>query len=144
MTTKIKFLSILADNPGITKNKMKERLDLSRSHFNNITRHMISCGLIRIISEPNFIKIGSNRSKEFPQILENPSLVIKRKGRSVLRNEYEARIPSQRRMTKPDYPRIRKILNAPVWASNAEVADLWNELTDFYLPYGNEELRPIY
>jgi hypothetical protein len=137
MSTKIKFLSIIAENPGIPKEELRGHFELSRNRYSVILAHLIKAELIRSIPEPGF-------ERTTPYIAENPSYAIKRRGRGVLRAEYEARTPSDRRKTKPDYPRIRKILNAPSYASNAELADMWNELTDFYLPYGNEELKPIY
>ena len=44
----------------------------------------------------------------------------------------------------PDFHRMRAHMNANTKVNNTQLVSLWNEQTDYYLPYeGDENLRPL-
>jgi hypothetical protein len=143
MSSQIKFLAIIEKNPQITKPQIaKYFTHITASRFNYIIRVLAAKDWIITCPEPGF-------AHQFPRQMEQITYKLAPNGRKKLQSVREANktpkvTPLQARRIRPDYIRIRRILNAPIYMSNLELAELWNDVTDFYLPYGNSPLQPIF
>jgi hypothetical protein len=113
---------------------LRAALGMNAYHFRLVVVWLLSYGCIKDLGEiiPNIPPQGRAPKNNLWKLTE--------KGRSYLKQQ-EGEIVDDLSVGLPNYQRIRKILNLESTVSNTEAIDLWNEYTDFYIPFGDEELR---
>jgi hypothetical protein len=144
MASQLKLLTIIEENPRIERPKLFKCFtdDVKLNRIRRLISIILEKDWVASYPEPGYVRT-------FPQVMERITYELTPSGREHLQVVREGHkspkvVPLVTRKDRPNYIRIRKILNAPDYISNVELAQLWNEVTDFYLPYGNGPLQPIF
>ena len=136
LTNRLVVLKLLTEAPKgeLQTCELRAALGMNAYHFRLVVSWLISYGCIKDLGEvvPKIPPQG--------RAPKNALWKLTKKGKSYLKQQ-EGSIVDDLSVGLPNYQRIRKILNLEATVSNTEAIDLWNEYTDFYLPFGDEELR---
>jgi hypothetical protein len=116
---------------------LRNRTGMNHQNFKNAMHHNASYGFVKRLDEIKDTGPGSGR-RHLIQLWH-----IKTKGKRHLNNQDDPIIDALT-LDLPNFTRIRKTLNLPITMSNDETVMAWNNLTDFYLPYGEEPLKELY
>jgi len=136
LTNRLVVLKLLTEAPKgeLQTCELRAALGMNAYHFRLVVSWLISYGCIKDMGEVEFKIPPQGRAPK------NALWKLTKKGKSYLKQQ-EGSIVDDLSVGLPNYQRIRKILNLEATVSNTEAIDLWNEYTDFYLPFGDEELR---
>lgn len=136
LTNRLIVLKLLNESPEnqLETRKLRTSLGMNAYHFRLVVTWLLSYGCIKNIGEIPFTPRPAGRTPT------NSLWEITEKGKSYLLQQ-EGTTLDDLSVGLPNYPRIRKILNLNKTVSNTEAIDMWNEYTDFYLPFEDEALR---
>ena len=125
-------LAILAaiDEGAVTSGEIIGKLAINGRSFHNSIRFMINQGWLLSSSET-----GRNHFTGY---------TITILGREKLDKKMIDTPPERQKRLSPDYNRMRQYLQVSFDTSNNQLVGLWNDNTDFYLPYeGENEFRRL-
>jgi predicted transcriptional regulator len=125
-------LAILAaiDEGAVTSGEIIGKLAINGRSFHNSIRFMINQGWLLSSSET-----GRNHFTGY---------TITILGREKLDKKMIDTPPEGQKRLSPDYNRMRQYLQVSFDTSNNQLVGLWNDNTDFYLPYeGENEFRRL-
>lgn len=125
-------LAILAaiDEGAVTSGEIIGKLAINGRSFHNSIRFMINQGWLLSSSET-----GRNHFTGY---------TITILGREKLDKKMTETPPEGQKRLLPDYNRMRQYLQVSFDTSNNQLVGLWNDNTDFYLPYeGESEFRRL-
>jgi predicted transcriptional regulator len=125
-------LAILAaiDEGAVTSGEIIGKLAINGRSFHNSIRFMINQGWLLSSSET-----GRNHFTGY---------TITILGREKLDKKMTDNPPEGHKRLLPDYNRMRQYLQVSFDTSNNQLVGLWNDNTDFYLPYeGESEFRRL-
>jgi predicted transcriptional regulator len=125
-------LAILAaiDEGAVTSGEIIGKLAINGRSFHNSIRFMINQGWLLSSSET-----GRNHFTGY---------TITILGREKLDKKMTDTPPEGQKRLSPDYNRMRQYLQVSFDTSNNQLVGLWNDNTDFYLPYeGENEFRRL-
>ena len=125
-------LAILAtiDEGIVSSDEIIVKLEIKRRSFHNSIRFMINQGWLISSTET-----ARNRFSCY---------AITSLGREKLDMKMTDNSPEGQRRPLPDYNRMREYLQVECDLSKSELITLWNDNTDFYLPYeGESEFRRL-
>ena len=125
-------LAILAaiDEGAVTSGEIIGKLAINGRSFHNSIRFMINQGWLLSSSET-----GRNHFTGY---------TITILGREKLDKKMTDAPPEGQKRLSPDYNRMHQYLQVSFDTSNNQLVGLWNDNTDFYLPYeGENEFRRL-
>jgi len=125
-------LAILAaiDEGAVTSGEIIGKLAINGRSFHNSIRFMINQGWLLSSSET-----GRNHFTGY---------TITILGREKLDKKVTDSPPEGKKRLLPDYNRMRQYLQVSFDTNNNQLVGLWNDNTDFYLPYeGESEFRRL-
>ena len=125
-------LAILAaiDEGAVTSGEIIGKLAINGRSFHNSIRFMINQGWLLSSSET-----GRNHFTGY---------TITILGREKLDKKMTETPPEGQKRLLPDYNRMRQYLQVSFDTNNNQLVGLWNDNTDFYLPYeGESEFRRL-
>ena len=125
-------LAILAaiDEGAVTSGEIIGKLAINGRSFHNSIRFMINQGWLLSSSET-----GRNHFTGY---------TITILGREKLDKKMTDTPPEGQKRLLPDYNRMRQYLQVSFDTNNNQLVGLWNDNTDFYLPYeGESEFRRL-
>ncbi len=139
LTNRLILLKLLTEsNHGkLETTELREMMGMNAYHFRLSVSWLISYGHVIDKGEivPEVKPPGRNPKNNLWRITA--------KGRRYLSDQSDP-ILDDLSLNLPNYTRIRRELNLSKTISNTEAVDLWNERTDYYLPFGDEELVGMY
>jgi len=138
MSNRLVILHMLEQKQGKeTTINLRNRTGMNHQNFKNAMHHNASYGFVKRLDEIKDTGPGRGRRPI------NHLWRLTAKGKRHLKNQDDPIIDALT-LDLPNFTRIRKTLNLPITMSNDEAVMAWNELTDFYLPYGEEPLKGLY
>jgi hypothetical protein len=118
------------DEGAVTSGEIIGKLAINGRSFHNSIRFMINQGWLLSSSET-----GRNHFTGY---------TITILGREKLDKKMTDTPPEGQKRLSPDYNRMRQYLQVSFDTSNNQLVGLWNDNTDFYLPYeGENEFRRL-
>lgn len=138
MSNRLVILHMLEQKQGKdTTVRLRHRTGMNHQNFKNAMAHNASYGFVKRL------ELITDTSPARGRRPINHLWRLTAKGKRHLTDQTDP-IIDEVTLALPNFTRIRKTLNLPITMSNDEAIMAWNELTDFYLPYGEEPLIGLY
>jgi len=139
LTNRLIIIQLLSDAKGgkLDTTELREKMGMNAYHFRLSIAWLVSYGYVK--------DKGLVTPKIPPQgrAPKNNLWFVTAKGKAYYQNQDDP-ILDDLTMSLPNYQRIRSILNLDKTVSNTEAIDLWNERTDYYIPFDDDELVGMY
>jgi predicted transcriptional regulator len=123
MSIRLDILSCI-DEGVVISSEIIEKLSINGRSFHNSIRFMLNQGWL--------LSVAGSGQKHFA------GYTITALGREKLDKQMIDSPPEGQKRLSPDFDRMRQYLQANVEISNTQLVGLWNDNTDYYLPYEGE------